>query len=72
MTDGLTVRISVLTTNEGTFPSVSVIFEWNIYQFVGFKETKRSAKEFVPIRCPSPVITVLLNFRALATDLGKS
>jgi hypothetical protein len=56
-------------TNEGTSPSVTRRFQSDLYQFVELDETRRSLKELVPIRCPSRVMTVLLNFRPLRTHM---
>jgi hypothetical protein len=62
--------ITFSKAHEGTLPSVTRRFQWDLYQFVELDETRRSLKEFVPIRCPSRVMTVLLCERICGkTDL---
>ncbi len=58
--------------DEGTSPSVTRRFQSDLYKFIELDDTRRSLKEFVPIRCPSRVMTVLLNCRPLRTHIWEN
>ncbi len=61
-----------ITTYPGTSPSVTRRFQSDLYKFIELEDTRRSLKEFVPIRCPSRVMTVLLNCRPLRTHIWEN
>ncbi len=61
-----------LLTYDGRFSTVTRCFESDPNRFPKVGETGQSLKGFVPIRCPSPVVTVLLDFRLLVRHMWKN
>jgi hypothetical protein len=60
------IEIFFLSAHDGKFQSITHYFESDLYQFVELDKTRWNLKGFVPICCPSEVMTVLLNFWPLA------
>ena len=60
------------STNEGRSPSVRRRSHSDAYQFVALDETRSTLKGFVLIRCPSRVMSVLLDLRPLAKRIWKN